>query len=207
VKQSERVDQVMVATSTLPADDAIALEAEHLGIPCVRGSEEDVLSRYLKAATIAEATDVVRITSDCPLVDPELIDCVIKQYQEDGAEYARLDLSRFPRGMDVEVVSLQALTRAYEDTDLPLYREHVTLYIYEHPEWFKHTAYREGDPADSRYRLTLDTPQDWEVIAHIFSALYKPGQHLDYKQIIRYLNEHPEIAALNKDVEQKHHTI
>jgi len=134
------LDEVIVATTVKPADNLIMTECEKLGIPVFRGDEEDVLDRYYKAAQSYQADPIVRITSDCPLIDPEIINLVIENFlAHEDLDYASNTLPprTFPRGLDVEVMTFDALEQAWRGDKNPAWREHVTPYIYRHPEKFK----------------------------------------------------------------------
>src|SRR5262249_12160461 len=134
--RSRTLDEVVVATTTEPADDILERFCQERGRPCFRGSEHDVLDRYYKAATAERAAVVVRITSDCPLIEPAIVDRVVAEFQErqPGIDYASNVLPRrtYPRGLDTEVMSFAALDRAWHEDHVPASREHVTPYIYRH---------------------------------------------------------------------------
>jgi spore coat polysaccharide biosynthesis protein SpsF len=202
------IDRVVVATTALAADDAIEAEAERRGARIYRGSEHDVLSRYYHAAIREQADVVVRITADCPLIDPELVGAMVAKFvSRKGSErvdYLSNTLKRtFPRGLDAEVLSIAALEHAWRETASPEDREHVTPYLYRHPERFRlenHAGARDA----SHLRLTLDTAEDWALIHRVVQALDGGTRIVRTEEVVRFLDEHPEIAALNAAVVQKH---
>ena len=207
-RATKAIDCIVVATTSLPKDDAIVAEAERCGAFTYRGSEDDVLSRYYEAARRYAADVVVRITSDCPLIDPEVVNDMVERFLASLGKARPLDyisntLKRtFPRGLDAEVFTMAGLERAWLEGVSPAEREHVTPYFYRHPE-----IYNLGDylgPGDaSRYRLTLDTPEDWEVIKRVVQALGGARRIIPTREIVRFLEDNPKVAAMNAHVEQK----
>ncbi|GGN93203.1 cytidylyltransferase domain-containing protein [Saccharibacillus kuerlensis] len=198
----QSIDEVIVATSDFEEDDAICIEAEKYGVACYRGSQQNVLSRYYGAARKAQADYIVRITSDCPLLDPKISDKVIKDFLANECDYSSSGLSgTFPRGLDTEVFSFSALEKAYNEASIEYEREHVTPYIYQHPELFNFRIYSNNQD-DSRYRLTLDTEEDWEVIRKVYEVLYR-GEIFYWEDMRDMLVEHPEWALINAEVKQK----
>ena len=157
----ERLDQVVVATPD--EDHELIAYVEERGVAIYRGAEHDVLSRYVGAAREQGAEVVVRLTADCPLIDPVLVDQVVEFFLTGSFDYASNTLERgFPRGMDVEVFSIEALERADAETSDPQEREHVTLYLYRHPDRFR-TGHFE-------LRLTVDTPADFALVEKMLLA-------------------------------------
>ncbi len=200
-RRATLLDEVVVATSVLPADDAIARECEGLKVACFRGDEVDVLDRYYRAAQQFAADAVVRITADCPLIDPELIDATIRSSLDQKADYASNSLVRtYPRGLDVEVFTADALARAWSAAK-EYQRIHVTPYLYENPESFKVISIA-GEVDKSQYRWTLDTAEDLELIR----AVYKHFGNRDsirWIEVLDLMEAQPELAALNSQVRQK----
>jgi spore coat polysaccharide biosynthesis protein SpsF len=200
--RATRLDLVVVATSVASGDDAIEALAVASGWPLVRGSEEDLLGRYLLASRTFGADRVVRITSDCPLIDPSLINGVVAALDASGADYASNTLPprTYPRGLDVEAFTSEALeTAAREDHD-PASREHATPYLYRHPERFRIVAVP-GTVDHSRHRWTLDTPEDLALIERIYDALGRDD--FAWTEALALLDEHPEWALLNRHIPQK----
>jgi spore coat polysaccharide biosynthesis protein SpsF len=201
VKQARLIDAIVVATTDHPGDEAIANLCQRHGWRCFRGSENDVLDRYYRAS--ADADRIVRITSDCPVIDPQVIDYVVAGYHAAAppVDYASNTMTRtYPRGLDVEVFSRSALVQAWQDDQNPGWREHVTPYIYRHPERFRLLDIT--NPVDySGYRLTVDTPQDLALIRRIYEHFQTAD--FSWQAVIEVLETHPDWAAINRDVPQK----
>lgn len=203
VKSIPLIHRVVVATTLLPEDAAIADEARRFGATVYRGSERHVLSRYYEAAMEAKADVVVRFTSDCPLLDPKISERVIQTFLDGDYDYVRLGLETHPRGLDSEVFTFAALKRAHEEAVKDYEFEHVTPYILERPEQFKLGVVQQNED-DSRYRLTLDTPEDWQLIEKIYNALYKgKGEIFSWPDVKRALLAHPDWVQINAGVRQK----
>jgi spore coat polysaccharide biosynthesis protein SpsF len=169
VAAADRVDEVVLATSDLERDDPVAAVAEAEGFGVFRGSEEDVLARFLGAARGADADVVVRITGDCPLIAPEVIDAVVERLVEDGADYASNVLRRtFPKGLDAEALTMDALERIGELGTSPEAREHVTWFAYrERPDLFR-LASVEGDDEHADIDWSVDTEQDLQRVRELY---------------------------------------
>jgi len=202
VQRARLVQQVVVATSTSDTDSAIVDESSRLGIECFRGSEQDVLDRYYQAAKRVTADVIVRITSDCPLIDPELVDETVHVFLAKNADYASNVSPRlYPRGLDTEVFSMPALERAWREADQAHEREHVTPYFYEHPEIFR-LAFAPAKSDYSHHRWTLDTPEDLALLRAIYQAFH---DRLDagWREVLEFVEQRPDLAALNSGVVQK----
>lgn len=198
VRAARKVDEVVLATSDLPADDAVARAAAGAGLRVHRGSEEDVLDRFYQAARRYGATTIVRLTGDCPLADPALIDRMVGRFEQERAEYLVTGES-FPDGFDVEVMSYRALESAWKEATLKSDREHVCPYIRSRPERFKGvTVEHERDL--KRMRLTVDEEKDYAVVSKVFEALFRPGRHFTLAEAADWLDAHPETAALNSAI-------
>lgn len=206
LQQCERINQIVLATTDKESDQAIVDIAQKLGVGWFQGSEENVLSRYLGAAQAYEADIIVRVTSDCPLIDPETIDQVVNLYTKSNVDYASNTIARtYPRGLDTEVFSLEALFKADALAVEGPNREHVTLYMYRHPDTFKLTNL--AAPAVlSRpdLRLCVDTQEDFDLIAAIYSELYREGEIINIRDVIALIDSKPELAQINAHIEQKH---
>lgn len=198
------LDAICVATTGDPSDDAVAAEAERLGVACVRGSVEDVLSRFETAAAFTGAATVVRVTGDCPLMDPGEVERVVKGFAAQSLDYAANQLPgklKLPLGYAVEVMTREALQRAHREASAPYAREHVTPYLYEQPGRFK-TAWIEPEIDAADLRVTVDTPADLAVVQAVFAAL-GPQASLTIHAVVAWLRDHPEVAQLNQAVVQK----
>ena len=202
LQRSRHISKIVVATTTVPADEVIVAECDRLEVLCFRGSEHDVLDRYYQAARANAADAVVRITSDCPLIDPELVDETVEVFRDEHADYASNVFPRtYPRGLDTEVFSFDALDRAWREAREAHQREHVTPYLYEHPQIFK-LASLSGAADYSRYRWTLDTREDLELLRAIYSR-FDGRDDFSWKEVLRLMEREPELAELNSQVLQK----
>lgn len=200
--RARTLDAVVVATTTLPEDDAIVALAVAEGWPVERGSETDLLDRYLVAARAHAGEVIVRITSDCPLIDPDVIDRTVLAFRAGAVDYASNTLApaTYPRGLDVEVVGRAALERAGREDRDPAWREHATPYIYRHPELFR--LLRVPAPDDrSDQRWTVDTPEDLELVRRIYEDLGRDD--FGWREALAVVEAHPDWIALNRDVVQK----
>lgn len=205
---SPLVDEVVVATTTESHDDVIVNEALVYGVRCFRGSEADVLDRYYHAAREALADVVVRVTSDCPLFDPALLTRMLKQFSQVHASGSRLDYfsntqtRSFPRGLDAEIMTFAALEQAHREALKPYEREHVTPYLYQHPEQFA-VGQLVSEVDHSAYRWTLDTLDDYYLIEAVYQELYQPGGIFPTEKVLDLMLERPELPTLNAHVIQK----
>jgi spore coat polysaccharide biosynthesis protein SpsF len=206
VSQARLIDGIIIATTELPEDDAIARLAEDAGARCHRGSPDDVLARYCGAIRkFGLAGGIVRITSDCPLYDPFVADDAIRFFLANSYDIVTNGGSQpgqrtYPRGLDTEIFTAAALLDACEKAAAPHQREHVTPYLYETSQ--KAYYYRNGIDL-SKHRWTLDTQEDWDFISAVYGELYHGSHDFYCTDVIRLLDEHPEIFALNSHVEQK----
>ncbi len=207
VRSARRLSGVMVATARRTEDDAIVAVCGELAVPVFRGSESDVLSRYLGAARAAGAETVVRVTADCPFFDGELLDMMLAEFHQANRESIQVDyLSNVlrrthPRGLDAEALTTVALETAGNEASAPHEREHVTPYIYQHPERFRlrsHEATRDL----SGLRWTLDVPEDWSFAEAVYRALHRPDRSFTTAQLLELLEQQPELAEINAHVEQ-----
>ncbi|MED1438564.1 glycosyltransferase family protein [Aeribacillus composti] len=205
VKRAKSIDEIIIATTTKESDDQIVQLCQQLSIPYYRGSEEDVLSRYFEAATQFNADVIVRLTSDCPIIDPNVIDKVVTHYLEnkDRYDYVSNTLTRtYPRGLDTEVMSYKALKRAYEEAKESAYREHVTAYIYHHPDQFRFFSVSNVKD-ESKHRWTVDTEEDFHLIKNILEMLYPTKPLFTFEDVIQILRSKPEWVQINAHIEQK----
>jgi len=205
VKRAKTIDEIIIATTTKESDDPIVHLCQQLSIPYYRGSEEDVLSRYYEAATTFGVDVIVRLTSDCPIIDPNVIDKVVEQYLDnrDRYDYVSNTLTRtYPRGMDTEVVSYEVLKRAHEEARELTYREHVTAYIYHHPDQFR-LCNVSNEKDESKHRWTVDTEEDFLLIKNILETLYPLNPLFTLEDVIQILLDKPEWVEINAHIEQK----
>ena len=201
-RRAQTIDEVVVATSVSPHDDVIAAECNTFGVSIFRGSENDVLDRYYREADEFQADTIVRITSDCPLIDPVVIDRVVTEFTGKLVDYACNTLVRgYPRGLDVEVFSRQALEKAWHRADQPHERVHVTPYIYGNPDRFKlHSIPCEDDHSDLRW--TVDTTEDLQVVRGIAEA-FGGRDNFGWQDALEIVRRNPHLANINRSVRQK----
>lgn len=195
---------LVIATTTNAADDPLVALAEARGVGVFRGSESDVLGRFAGAAVEAGFDTVVRVTSDCPLIDPALIVEGVRRFAEadDADAHVSNVLQRtYPRGFDFEVFSTAALLDADRTATLPAEREHVTPYLYRPREGSPRTHAVTQDRDSSQYRVTLDTAEDLLLIRTLIEQYGAAA--LTASEIVAVLDAHPEVASINSEVEQK----
>jgi spore coat polysaccharide biosynthesis protein SpsF len=200
-----QVDEIVIATTNNPADNPIADLAKHLGVGWFRGSEEDVLDRVLKAAQSVNADLIVEMTGDCPLVDPLIVDQMIATFKTNSVDYCANILSRtYPRGMDTQVFPVKILAQVSDLTQSPADREHVSLYIYEHPERFRLLNVASGLPPQAAdLRLTVDTPEDLELVQAIYQELYPINPKFNLSDILMLFQRQPDLKMINQQISQK----
>lgn len=204
VRNVKSKHSILIATTNLSNDDVIETFCREENVSIFRGSEEDVLSRYYQACCSFPTHLIVRITSDCPLIDPQLIDQAIDlMYKSPTLDYvSNTQLRTFPRGMDVEIFTFEALKIAFQEAQSAYDREHVTPYLYKHPEFFN-LANFVHIPDVSHYRLTVDTHEDFTLISKIFEHLYPVKKHFTLLDVLQVLKDHPEWEKINAHVQQK----
>ena len=200
VQQAKNVDKVILATSNTCSDDSLERCCIQNQIKCFRGSEDDVLDRFYKAVQWAGAKEedyVVRITADCPFIDAEVIDLVVETAIKSKCDYVSNTIKpTYPDGLDVEVFTVKSLKKAWDNACLKSEREHVTPFIYRHPELFK-TQNVEGELDYSELRWTLDEKEDFEVINNVYIELYKKDSFFKMKDILMLYKSRPEMFAKN----------
>lgn len=205
VSRAQRVDQVVVATTTNAVDDAICDHASALGAAVFRGPEDDVLARYAGAVRAVGADVVVRVTSDCPLIDPAVIDSTIDTFltAQPKADYGCNRLPQtYPRGMDTEVLSAGTLLETDRIARDPQDREHVTLFVWRQPDRYRivNAPYHTDQ---SRHRWTVDTPEDFELIRQILMGVVPAHPDFTLQDCLAFLARHPELENINRHIEQK----
>ncbi|MGB2601415.1 MAG: glycosyltransferase family protein [Candidatus Omnitrophota bacterium] len=206
LKRSKKLNTIVIATTTDAQDDAIVEVVRKENVVLFRGSRDDVLSRFYLAAKENGLDVVVRITSDCPCMDPDVLDMVISTHLENKGDYTSNTLKRtYPRGLDVEVLNFDVLEGAYENAEHDFEKEHVTSYIYDtHPNMFKidHFTAPEGFDA-SDIRATLDTEEDYKLLCTVFNHLYEENEFFGVKDLIAFIEEQPWVKSINDNVVQK----
>lgn len=205
LKESKQIDGIAVAIPGSPPNNEIEdfLKERHSDVRIIRGSENDVLSRYLKAARELKADAVVRITSDCPLIDGEVVDRVVSKFLSGDFDYAANILGKrtFPRGMDVEVISLVTLEKLDKLAVLDEDREHVTLFLRKNPQRFK-TTNVENEKDLSHYRMTVDEQADIDLVREIFKH-FDGEKDFSFYDVAKFLEENPNVSKINSGVGQK----
>lgn len=205
LQQSLRLDDIVVATTTLAQDDEVAAEAKNYAVRVYRGSENDVLDRFLAASRLTRCDWIVRITADCPLVDSCIVDAMLTELDANAEQIDYLSntlVRTFPRGLDVEILAASVLRQVSERTQNATDREHVTPYVYRHPELYRLRSF-ENQTDYSHYRWTLDTPADWQLIQAIYGALYPINPRFSWQEALQLLARRPDLAAINGAIQQK----
>jgi len=202
LRRAMLIGEIVVATTNSAADHSIVRECQRLSIRVFRGEENDVLDRYYHAAQWISAEGIVRITSDCPLIDPEITDNTIRSFLECRPDYASNALQRtYPRGLDTEAMTWEALARAWREARLSYHRAHVTPYIYENPDRFDILAVK-GGADHSSHRWTLDTAEDLAFIRAVYDRLDNDDS-FSWREVLALLGREPELVELNREVMQK----
>lgn len=206
VRESKLINKVVVATSINETDNLIENLCKDLGVICSRGSEENVLSRYYQAAKENGADIVVRITSDCPCIDAEIIDELITKHLEEKNEYTSNSLIRsYPHGLDCEVFLFSLLEEAFNKATEKFEKEHVTPYIYKtNKDKFKigHLILKNSKEYE-KIRITLDTKEDYTLLCSVYDYLYKENKGFKCNDIIKLFEEKPWLYNINGNIEQK----
>ncbi len=198
LKRVKGIDQIVVATTTNVADDTIAAFCKDIDVPVYRGSENDVLARYAGAAKEFGADPVMRLTGDCPLLPVEVVERVIAEFKSGTFDYVVTGPS-FVEGFDCEIFSSKMLELSNKNATKPSEREHITLYMSAHPEICKKHVI-ENTQNDGGYRVTVDEPVDFIVVKAILEELYPKNPAFTGEDVKRFLDENPDIRAINKDV-------
>lgn len=202
VRQADLLNQIVVATTTEAADNPIVFECDNLNVAVFRGSEMDVLDRYYQASLAYESDAIVRITSDCPLIDPFLIDKVVRTFLNETPDYASNAVIRtYPRGLETEVMTQSALTRSWLEATKPYQRAHVTPYIYQNPRLFRMVPVQSTIDY-SHHRWTVDTIEDLKLVQAIYSHFAKE-HFFSWQEILNLLDREPDLQQLNEHVRQK----
>ncbi len=207
-RRAQLVDQVVVATTTDPSDDPVAEFCKKRGYPCYRGNLFDVLDRYYQAAKLFKADVIVRLTADCPVIDPGEIDRTIKAFFDSGADFAANRLPppftrTTPIGLDTEVCSFNALKRAWNEAEAKFEREHVMPYLYDEPGRFK-IVLVDHDPDYGHFRWTVDTPADLALLREIYAS-FNNSDDFTLEDLLEKSEKHPEWQAINANI--RHNTF
>ena len=199
ISKSKKLNRIVVATSDLEKDDAIENFCNDYGVDCFRGSEDDVMSRYYECCKQYNPDTVVRMTADCPLIDPVIIDAVAQKFEDDNVDYcgntAPPETSRFPDGSDVEVFSMMALEKANTEVQDEHRREHVTFQFWQDENSTSSQYIQENDC--SKYRVTVDYPEDLEVVRYVLNMLDIQNTFGSIDEIIELIDNNQEIKDIN----------
>jgi len=199
LRRCRAIDKIVLATSDQPADNPLAEFGREMGLDVYRGAENDVLDRYTQAARLHDAGHIMRVTGDCPLIDPDICTRVVQRYFDTGADYV-VTSQEFAEGLDCEVFSRRMLELAWAEARLGSEREHVTLFFHNNADRFQLHELENGRD-DSWCRITVDEPEDFELVRNVLEALYpKLGPEMNFDDVRKYLDEHPEIQAINKHI-------
>lgn len=198
IKRSTLIDEIIVATSDHSSDDEIESLCKSLEIKCIRGSLHDVLARYYQASLAYPSEHIVRVTGDCPIIDPDIIDKVIALHTSSNADYtSNCTHPTFPDGLDTEVFTFSALEAAYLNASSSEEREHVTPYLYA--EKSKNTCKELCHSSNlSHLRWTVDQPEDFILIELIYNALYPDNPNFTFTEVLALIEEKPELTQINK---------
>lgn len=203
LRQSDEIDQLVIATTVEQQDNQIVEFCKKHKVDYYRGSESDVLARYYQTWKEYGGDIIVRLTSDCPIIDPMIVDEIIRYYKTNKYDYVSNTIERtFPRGLDTEVFSKKVLEKTYKLATLERDREHVTAYIYTHPEIFTIGSYI-GLQDYSNYRWTVDTQEDYLLIKNLLEAYKEKEQDLDLHAAVHLMKENPSWFKINEHIEQK----
>ncbi|MFV3129468.1 cytidylyltransferase domain-containing protein [Niveispirillum sp. KHB5.9] len=204
LRRSRHLTGLCVATSDLPGDDPLAAHVEGLGIPVFRGSESDVLDRFYRAALAQQADIAVRFTGDCPLIDPALVDALIDLYRtaDPPLAYAAIDVARYPRGLDAEIVGMQDLCCAWEKAREDFEREHVMPFLWRRPDRFR-LGWLSDPTINAPWRWCVDTEQDFTLVRRLLETLLPAMPTFGWRDADGAMRAHPDWALINRDVVQK----
>jgi len=198
LRRAKALDKLVVATSDDDSDAPLAAMCAEMAVPCYRGSLNDVLTRFHGAyVSYGPADHIVRLTGDCPLADPVIIDRVVQHHLNSGADYTTNALQpTWPDGLDVEVMRADAFLRAVADASLPSEREHVTPYIHKNPSLFRIEHYK-GETDLSALRWTVDEPADLQFVREVYAALYPANPAFATADILALLERCPDLSKIN----------
>lgn len=205
LKRVEPLEGIVLATTTGPIDEPLVSCATKNRIACFRGSEEDVMSRVIGAAEAARCSIIVSVTGDCPIIDPLIVEQIIRMFLNNDCDYAsNAHVRSYPDGMDTQVYRLETLKRSSALTNSRLDREHVTLHIRNHPELFRQVHL--VAPPDEHWPelgLTLDQPEDYELLKKIIEHFGPARPYFSCREVIRLLRERPDWVRINSAVRRR----
>jgi spore coat polysaccharide biosynthesis protein SpsF len=203
VALAKSIDKIVLATSSDASHDPVAEFCAREKITCYRGSLNDVLDRYYQAAALAKCKTVVRLTGDCPVIDPQVIDAVVAHFYSGNFDYAANTAPpegiTYPEGMDIEVFSFAVLEQAWKETVKPSDREHVTFHFWNNPDKFATSRHNLKEDL-SQYRLTVDYPEDFEVIKQIIVRFYPDKPDFSLSDIVDFLRNNQKVHRINSKI-------
>jgi spore coat polysaccharide biosynthesis protein SpsF (cytidylyltransferase family) len=201
VQQARRISKIIVATTNKNEDRILEKITSACNIPIFFGSNNDVLDRYYQAARTFNFLNIVRITADCPVIDPIIIDKTIDRFNSSSYDYVSNCLTRtFPEGMSVEVFTFEALKKSWHDSVWLSEREHVTPYMWKNPDIFKSAELLNEKGNQSHIRITVDYPSDFKLIKKIYQSLYPSNPYFLLPDIIKFLAENPLLLKINNNI-------
>ncbi len=199
LKHAKNIDKILLATSVHESNNGLCEYAQSIGIDVFRGREDDVLDRFYQAAKLSKAKAIMRLTGDCPLIDPKLCDLLIQTFQDKNVDFVHTGQT-FAEGLDCEIFSFEALEKSWKEAVLRSEREHLTMYMHNHPEFFKKMTL-ENSQDDSNQRFSVDEEEDFQVVRAILEALYKDENRVfGIADIKEFLNTNEEIKNLNRHI-------
>lgn len=200
VRCCKRIKDIILATTLNSEDDSIAMCGSNKGVDVFRGSEKNVLERYYKAATRFDARHIMRITADCPLIDPGLLDKLIEYNFSQNYDYASNAVApTLPDGLDAEIFTFRALNYAHKHAVLPSELEHVTPYIFNHPEMFKIGSWLYQEDL-SKLRWTVDEPEDFEFVRQVIEILYPVNRKFRMNDVLELIRKRPDLVQINTHI-------
>lgn len=204
VMQVRGLDGVVIAMPDGPKDDALAAHVAHFCPMVFRGSETDVLARYAGAAAAYPSDQIVRVTSDCPFFDPDILSDMLLAFDQSRPDYMTNTLDpHLPRGLDAEVFTAAALQAAMTEATAAHHREHVTPFIYQNTDRFDVAGFRAIDANHADLRWTLDTPEDWTLIQTLHDLLTVPFQEARLADFLALYDGRPDLRSVNGAIQQK----
>ena len=201
LKKVERIDKIVVATTTTNEDKNTETEAQNSGVACFRGSEDNVLERFVETAKMHELQHIVRVTADNPFIDPKVISQCIEQHLTNGNDYTKT--TSLPLGTNIEIVSYKALLTSYQNASTKTHYEHVTPYIYQNPEKFKIQIIDFPLNYDERLRLTVDYPSDYAFANLLFCHFQHEIARFTIADIITYCENNTWLMDINPNIQKK----
>jgi spore coat polysaccharide biosynthesis protein SpsF len=198
ISRSKKIDKLIIATSTDKSDDSLETIAKNTNVDCFRGSLNNVLTRFYDAAFQFQPSHIVRLTGDCPLTDPKIIDQVISFYLSGNYDYVSNSVeATFPDGLDVEIFNFQTLQEAFIEAKFPSQREHVTPFINSQPNRYQLGCFKQSTDL-SHLRWAVDEPEDFEFVSEVFKSLYPKNPDFGMHDVLNLIEEKPELGFINK---------